>query len=169
MTNPPPGTSSMSYCSPSASPQMKQRRSPSICDVTMRRASLSPMTRVCSSRQCSSVLSPLILTSARSPTLRLRGMCMMNIGPFPDFLHFRVVEVALRVHHGSSAPPRSSTSVLVGTLFVKKPLFLNVRCERLLGTLLGEKPCVINKQVDSERFRSAPSTCGRFRYILRLR
>src|SRR5262249_40061604 len=46
---------------------------------------------------------------------------------------------------------RSSPSVLVGTLAVKKPLFLNVRCEGLLGTLLGKKPCVINKQVDSER------------------
>src|SRR5262245_48601324 len=60
---------------------------------------------------------------------------------------------------------RSSASVLVGTLAVKKPLFLNVRRERLLGTLLGKKPCVINKQVDSERFRSTPRTwrplCGR--------
>src|SRR5262249_27279266 len=64
----------------------------------------------------------------------------------------------LRCHHGSSAPPRSSTSVLVGTLAGKKLLFSNVRCERLLGTPSGEKPCVINKQVDSERFRVAPRT-----------
>jgi len=63
----------------------------------------------------------------------------------------------VRRHHGSSAPTRSSTSVLVGTLAVKKPLFLNVRCERLLGTLLGKKPCVINEQVDSERI--SPFVC----------
>jgi hypothetical protein len=44
---------------------------------------------------------------------------------------------------------RLSPSVLVGTLAAKKLLFLNVRCERLLGTLSGEKPCVINKQLHS--------------------
>jgi hypothetical protein len=55
---------------------------------------------------------------------------------------------------------RLSPSVLVGTLAAKKLLFSNVRCERLLGTPSGEKPCVINKQVDSERFRSAPRTAA---------
>src|SRR5262249_38543076 len=40
-------------------------------------------------------------------------------------------------HH--AAPPRVSTSVLMGTLAAKKLLFLNVRCERLLGTSSGEK------------------------------
>src|SRR5260370_32043490 len=60
---------------------------------------------------------------------------------------------------GFSRPPRSSPSVLVGTLAAKKLLFSNGRCERLLGTLLGEKPFVINKRLASERFRFTPRTC----------
>src|SRR6516225_2893394 len=152
MTNPPPGTSSMSYCSPSASPQMKQRRSPSICDVTMRRASLSPMTRVCSSRQVSRVGSLLMRTLALSPTLKLRGMCMTNIGPFSDFYTSGSSRLRLRVHHGSSAHTRSS-SVAVGALAAEKRLFLNVPRERLVGAPFSKKFCDINERLNSERIR----------------
>src|SRR5262245_59862488 len=43
-------------------------------------------------------------------------------------------------------------------LALEKRLFLNVRRKYLLVTLLGKKPCDINKRLASERFRSAPRT-----------
>jgi hypothetical protein len=44
---------------------------------------------------------------------------------------------------------RSSTSVLVGALAVKKALFLNVRWERRVGALSGKMFCDINETLNS--------------------
>jgi hypothetical protein len=41
--------------------------------------------------------------------------------------------------------------------------------ETICGDTLRQKSCNINKTLDSERFRSTPRTCGRFRGILSLR
>src|SRR6516165_10194529 len=45
----------------------------------------------------------------------------------------------LRVHHGSSTPPRSSTSVPVGSHAAEKRLFRNARRKRAVGSLIGKK------------------------------
>jgi hypothetical protein len=45
----------------------------------------------------------------------------------------------LRCHHGSSAPARSSTSVLVGSHAAEKRLFRNARRKRAVGSLIGKK------------------------------
>jgi hypothetical protein len=46
---------------------------------------------------------------------------------------------------GSSATPK--TIGIVGTLALEKHLFLNVRCERLLGTPHSEKPFCVNERL----------------------
>ena len=48
----------------------------------------------------------------------------------------------------ASAASSARASMAVGTLVLKKRLVLNAPCGCLLGTLLGEKSCDINKTLE---------------------
>ena len=51
------------------------------------------------------------------------------------------------VRRGVGRPWGGESHLKLGTLALEKHLFLNVRCERLLGTTHSEKPFCVNERL----------------------
>ena len=106
---------------------------------------------------------------------------LLHTEAMPNFLDHDPQDYAERQEYGSEherheervrhrAFPRArSSSVAVEALAGGKRLFPNVSREHRVEALSGKKLCNINERLNSERFRSTPRICGRFRGIVSLR